>query len=85
MPKIISVTTVDDKGHTQTWEGDGRVMVVKTKAPIEDVVPALWPDINYVYVHMVPTPGVEVKTSRIRNWAAKKWQGDVAKPPERYL
>lgn len=82
MVKIVSVTTVDEKGMTQTWEGEGRCMVVKTKAPIKDVVPALWPDINYIYIHMVPTPGVEVKTNRIRDWAARQWQSEVARPPD---
>jgi len=53
MPKIVSITIVDDKGRTETWTGVGRVETANTREPIKGIPPSKWKKVTYVYAHLL--------------------------------
>ncbi len=53
MIRIVSLTTVDEDGRSQTWDGAGEVRLVETRTEVEGKMPSQWPALTYVAVHLV--------------------------------
>jgi hypothetical protein len=52
--KIISLTTIDEEGKTETWVGHGTLRIVKTRTPLEKTLPVYWPETTYITAHLDP-------------------------------